>query len=229
MNAPVGVADTDRIRNMRAHYMDKVALIDRYVAELVQALEKRGLLENTVIIFTLDHGDCLGDFGIVDKRYFYEGSAGVPFFMCGPGVPHEERKNGPRVSRMLISHLDLYPTVCALAGAENPRDKRRSGCDIVAMLKGDAPGHTEIIGELATEVMVRTGNWKLVYDPEQGGVQNLYNLARDPNEEENLAGGAGYENVTLDLVRRLLDHKVRQTQSTHIKEEQRLQRVHIPG
>ena len=69
--------------------------------------------------------------------------------------------------------------------------------------------------------------WKLVFDPEQGGVQHLYNLAVDPLEQQNLAGVAGYEHVTLDLLQDLLAHRIRITQYTHLKEEQYLQRVRV--
>ena len=136
--------------------------------------------------------------------------------------------NGPLVSKLLASHLDLYPTILRLAGIEPPRDRRRPGRDILAMMRGDIPAHDAIFGELATTAMIRTGNWKLVFDPDQGGVQYLFNLAVDPREEHNLAGMAGYEHVTLELLERLLAHRIRLTQFTHIKEEQRpVTRVHV--
>ncbi len=219
MPPPVGAPDTPATRKRRAHYMDKCALIDRCVGGLVEVLESRDMLENTVFIFTSDHGDNLGDYGSWDKRFFYENSVGVPLLMCGPGVPHEERRNGPRVSKVLASHLDLYPTILRLAGIEPVPDRSRPGIDLLALLR-DA-----VYAELATCAMIRTGNWKLVFDPEQGGVQHLYNLAIDPHEQNNLAGVAGYEPVTLDLLQRLLSHRIRLTQYSHTKEEQRLQRV----
>ncbi|MBZ0293171.1 MAG: sulfatase-like hydrolase/transferase [Anaerolineae bacterium] len=222
MPAPIGAPDDPRTRERRAHYMDKCALIDGYIGRLVDTLEQRDMLENTVIVFTSDHGDNLGDYGIWDKRYFYELSVGVPFFMCGPGIPAQERMNGPRVSRSLVSHLDLYPTFLELAGASMPSSPPRAGRSIL-----HAPAHRAIYAELATSAMIRTGNWKLVFDPEQGGVTYLFNLLVDPQEQQNLAGVAGYEHVTLDLVQRLLEHRIRLTQYTHIKEEQRLQRVRI--
>ena len=228
MSPPLGAPDEASVRLRRAHYMDKCALIDAYVGQLVETLKAKGIYDNTVIIFTSDHGDCLGDYGILDKRYFYENSAGVPFLMCGPGIPKEERINGPRVSKALVSHLDLYPTILRLAGAKLALDRRRPGLDIPAMVRGEPRiGRNAVFAELATCAMVRTGNWKLVFDPEQGGVQHLYNLAVDPLEQQNLAGVAGYEHVTLDLVQRLLTHRIQQTQYTHIKEEQRLQRVRV--
>ena len=76
--------------------------------------------------------------------------------------------------------------------------------------------------------MVRTPSWKLVFDPQAGGVQQLFKLVVDPTEETNLAGGAGYEVVTAGLLERALAHQIRLHQHTHVKEEARLQRVHIP-
>jgi choline-sulfatase len=224
--SPVGAPDDPGTRNRRAHYLAKCSLIDRYVGRLVQTLKDKGLYENTIIIFTSDHGDNLGDYGIWDKRFFYEHSAGVPLIFAGPGIPTQERRNGPRLSKSLVSLIDLYPTILHLAGLKNSTDYRRTGRDILQVLKG-TPGHGRqaIYAELATCAMLRTGNWKIVFDPEQGGVQYLFNLAIDPAEQNNLAGVAGYENITLQLIEKILAQRIRMTQYTHIKEEQRLQRV----
>ncbi len=221
MSPPIGAPDDPHTRLRRAHYLEKCALIDDYVGQLVDALKARNQFEKTVFIFTSDHGDNLGDYGIWDKRYFYEQSVGVPFFMCGPGIPQQERLNGPRVSKQLVSHLDLYPTILALAGITPVTQQQRAGLNLLTR------GHEAIFAELATSAMIRTGNWKLVFDPEQGGVQYLFNLVVDPQEQNNLAGVAGYEHVMLDLVQQLLAQRIRLTQYTHIKEEQRLQRVRI--
>lgn len=232
---PVGVPESEtawfeRVRTVRAHYQEKCRLIDRYVGRLVDALSARGILEDTAIIFTSDHGDNLGDFGIFDKRYFYEQSCGVPLIMAGPGVPSGERLNGPRVSKALCSHVDLYPTMLQLAGspehASVANSRERVGMSLIDAVDG-GPGsrHREIHAELGTLVMVRTGGWKLVYDPEQGGVTDLYNLRRDPSELDNLAGAAGYDGIVRALVESILSHRIRMTQFTHAKEEQRLQSI----
>jgi len=227
MPAPLGAPDDDRTRERRARYAEKCALIDRCAGRLVEALQRRGMLENTVIVFTSDHGDMLGDFGIWDKRFFYESSAGVPLFICGPGAPREERRNGPRLCRSLVSHLDLYATILALAGIEPPAaDRRRDGRDLLAVARGENGGaRRAVFAELGTCAMIRTAGWKLVFDPEQGGVVQLHNMTVDPREENNLAGVAGYEAVVAELVSQLLAERIRRTQFTHQKEQQRLQRV----
>lgn len=104
-------------------------------------------------------------------------------------------------------------------------ERRRPGLDLRAVLAGVR--RREIFAELGTAVMIRTGNWKLVYDPEGGGVQQLYNLAVDPKELNNLAGVAGYEAITSQLIERILADRIRHSQYTHIKEEQRVQRVRV--
>jgi len=227
--SPIGAADTRDVRETRVHYLEKCALIDRYVGRLADALEHRGLLQNTVMLFTSDHGENAGDYGIWDKRFYYEQSCGVPLLLAGPGVPSEERRNGPRVSKAIVSHLDLFPTILGLAGVELPPNPGRNGRDLLAVARDEpGSGHTEIHAQLGTSVMIRTPNWKLVFDPQAGGVQQLFNLAVDLKETTNLAGVAGYETVTADLIARLLSQHIRLHQRTHVKEEQRVQRVHIP-
>lgn len=226
MTPPIGAFDTLETRQTRAHYVQKCVIIDNYVKGVVGKLRERGFLENTIIIFTSDHGDNLGDYGIWDKRYFYENCCGVPLFMTGPGIPGEERGCGPKVSRALVSQLDLYPTILGLAGIEPTPDRRRAGKDILPMVRNE-PGalHDAVYAELATSAMIRTGGWKMVYDPEQGGVAYLFNLAGDAGEELNLAGNPEYDGVTRDLLEKLLSHRIRITQYTQAKEEQRYQRV----
>jgi arylsulfatase A-like enzyme len=215
-------------RENRAHYMDKCALIDRWIGKLAEALEARGLLENTAILFTSDHGDNLGDFGIWDKRFFYEQSVGVPLIVAGPGVQPGDRRTGRRISKALVSHLDLYPTVLELAGMSREYDRSFWGRSLSPLLRGKAgTHHRSVFAEVATAVMIRTGGWKLVFDPEQGGVTCLHNLTRDPGELENLAGAAGYEAGSGRLIEQILSHRIRISQYTHLKEEKRLQRVRV--
>lgn len=222
----LGVPDRKADRVKHAHYLDRCANIDLYVGRLLAALEQRSLLQNTVILFTSDHGENAGDFGIWDKRFFYEQSCGVPLILAGQGISGEQRGCGSRVSKALVSHLDLYPTILALAGLDCPRDPAREGRNLLDIL-ADVPGsgHDAVFAQLGTAEMIRTANWKLVFDAEGDGVQQLFNLRRDPQELDNLAGVPGYESATLDLLQRLLEHRIRLTQRTQAKEEQRLQRV----
>jgi arylsulfatase len=217
---------------LRSAYRNRCAVLDGYVRDLVDALKQRGLYDNTLIVFSSDHGDMLGDFGIWDKRYFYEASVGVPLIFAGGVVQGDDRDNRGIVDRSLISHLDLYPSFLSLAGAEpaerSPLLGKRAGMDISGRLKDrGGPRRDAVFAELATAVMVRTANWKLVYDAQGGGVQYLFNLSNDPKEQQNLANEPAYDAVALRLISLILDERIITTQYSHIKEEQRLMRARV--
>lgn len=147
----------------------------------------------------------------------------------GPGIRRGDRNVGGKHSKALVSLIDLYPTILSLAGVDVKEIMQaRDGRDLLKILREEQGAfRDELFSELGTSVMIRHGNWKLVYDPEQGGVQYLFNLANDPSELNNLAGVAGYEHITLELVKRLLSRYIRQTQFTHDKEERRVQKVRM--
>jgi arylsulfatase len=229
MSPPLGAPDNEFVRERRAHYMDKCAIIDRAIGRLISTLEDKEIFDETIIIFVSDHGDNLGDFGIWDKRFYYEQSAGVPMILHGPKIPRGDRNVGGKHSKALVSLIDLYPTILSFGGVEiEMLMHQRDGRDLLKILREEKGAfRDELFSELGTSVMIRHGNWKLVYDPEQGGVQYLFNLANDPSELNNLAGVAGYEHITLDLVQRLLSRYIHQTQFTHDKEERRVQKVRM--
>jgi arylsulfatase A-like enzyme len=214
-----------RARRARAQYLGRISLIDHHVGQLCAALKAKGLLENTLIVFTGDHGDLIGDYGIFDKRHFYEQSVRVPLILAGPGIKLNARLGG-RICRELVSGIDLYPTFLHAAGCENRLGSRkRDGVSLLDIANGRGPRREAVYSELGTMTMVRDANWKLVYGAEQGGVQYLFNLRRDPKELDNLAGVAGYEQVEKRLEERLLTRLIRLTHHTQQKERTRLQRV----
>lgn len=226
---PVGAEDTPEVRRRRAHYYTRCRHIDRYIGRLVDTLERRGVAENTLVVLTSDHGDMLGDFGIFDKRHFRRPSVGVPMVAWGAGVQGQVRQNGVRRSKALVSTMDLYPTFLDVAGLGMPETARRWGRSLTAAFAGrDDAVHDALFAQLGTCVMIRTPRWKMVFDPGQGGAIELYNLAVDPQEMENLAGRPGYQATVAELTERLLSHRIGLTQTTHAKEHQRLQQVHVP-
>lgn len=234
MPCPFHNADRQQIAQVQRQYTQyygMVSQIDAWIGRVIAALEARGLLATTLVIFTSDHGDMLGDFGYWHKRRFYEQSVGVPLIVAGPGV-----SGGPGPSRgaglnspVMVETIDVYPTMLEAAGL-NPSGKMpglpgRS-------LFGALDEHRQVwrraaFSQIGTWLMVRTARWKLTYDPEQGGVQQLYNQIVDPQEAENLAGRAGYEAVEAELTALLLDWLVRTTTRTGHVERQSLQRVAV--
>lgn len=179
----------EQLKRQRAHYYANVTMIDEQLGLLVQALEKRGVLDNTVIIFSSDHGDCLNDHGHSQKWNMFESSVRIPAIVSWPGRVSEGKRFTDNVSLM-----DFGPTILELAGVTPaPWMEAESLCP---QLFGKAANgtRTRIFAEHSDDpiltgtrfmTMVREENWKLVHfvDHEEG---QLFNLADDPDELTNL-------------------------------------------
>ncbi len=183
----------DQIRSARRAYYASISDVDDRVAELVAALEESGLDEDTVIIFTADHGDMLGERGLWFKMSFFEHSARVPLIVRAP------QRFAPRRVAQSVSLVDLLPTLVELSGdgAEGRYATPLEGRSLLPHLAGDT-GHDEVIGEYFGEgvesplFMIRRGHHKFIAcgsDPLQ-----LYDLHEDVMETRNLASSdAGVE------------------------------------
>ena len=220
-------ATVDRFRRQRAASLGMVAFIDHQVDRLLRVLTERGWLDDTLVVFTSDHGNLLGDHGLEGKRFFHEPVSRVPLLMAGP-VVSADRRVGMTVARELASGVDLYPTFLdAAGGAGHGADRPREGISLLGLLRGQVTPRREVFSELGTAMMIRDARNKLVYDPEQGGVQELYDLRRDPWELHNLAGSADHRHVEAELVDRMLARVIRLTHYSHLKERINFQRVRV--
>jgi arylsulfatase len=190
-------ATPERIRRMRKHYYANVTLMDHWVGKMVSALDQRGQLDNTIILFTSDHGDCLGDHHQVYKfSSHYDSVARVPLVVAGPGV---ERLG---VRGPLVEAIDLGPTFLAMAGLEPLAGA--SGKSLQPLLAG---AETElrdcVFSEHGARVMARTQEWKLVlYLGESYG--ELYDLRSDPEELHNRYDDAEAGTARSDMVERTM-------------------------
>ena len=172
-------ATPERIRRMRRHYYANVTCMDDWVGKIVAALESRGQLDNTVLVFTSDHGDCLGDHHQVYKfSSHYDSVARVPLVFAGPGV------ESLGVRDPLTELIDLGPTFLEMADLEPLTGA--NGVSLSPLLRGDEVElHDCVFSEYGPRVMARTHDWKLVlYLGEEYG--ELYHLAEDPDELRNL-------------------------------------------
>jgi arylsulfatase len=184
--------DTSRevIRTARAHYYGLVTQVDREVGRVLDAVEARDDAENTLICFTSDHGELLGDHHGWGKTSFFEQSARVPFLLSWPAeLPAGERYDG------LVSLTDIVGIATTAAGDPDLRD----GVDVVGAIRGDCEGRERLVGTHETPrktdaftipanatVMVREGDWKYVYAV-LGGREQLFDLAADPRETVDLS------------------------------------------
>lgn len=160
-----------QIRVIRQHYAASVERIDADVKGIVQALKRKQMLDNTIIIFTSDHGDFLGDFGMVGKGLFHEPSIRVPLIVT------DYRARQGSVSTEMTSLVDLYPSLLAWAGAEP--DPNTQGISI-----GEETSGRVIVGATNQGAMARDARWKLVNY--RNGAQALFDLQADPHEQDNL-------------------------------------------
>ena len=174
----------DELRDRYIGYYAAVTEIDDNIARVISALKRRGQWENTVIIYTSDHGCAIGHQGFFGKGNstrplnMYEISLQVPLIIAGPGIAAGIRAE-------LVDHYDTFQTICALAGVAAP-DADATGQSYAGMLRGDAiDWDTTRFGEYGDLRMVRDERWKLVLRY-PNGPHELFDLLNDPAERSNV-------------------------------------------
>lgn len=180
------------VRAELAAYFAVIEHMDAQIGRIVAAIEQAGTLDETLLIFTADHGLALGSHGLVGKQNMYEHTIGVPLIVRGPGVRRDQR------SAVACYLRDLYPTVCNWAKLDVPPGL--DGRSLVGALSGDTKQmHAEIVGYFAnTQRMIRTDRYKFVRYP-QANREQLFDLARDPHELHDLSASGEHaaERMTL--------------------------------
>ncbi len=165
-------------RGLRASYYGMVSLIDDGIGRMLATLERRGMLDNTLVVFTADHGEMLCDHGFVYKTLMYEGSVCVPLIVRWPGKFAEGR-----VVDDAASLIDVPPTLLEAAGCE-PWDNMQ-GRSMANLLRDGRPEPGRaVFSEFHDMRMIRHGRWKYVRDP-SWEVQQLFDLENDPQELVN--------------------------------------------
>jgi choline-sulfatase len=155
--------------------------VDRQIGIVLDALKESGLEDNTIVVFTSDHGEMNGAHSLVAKNKFYDESSRVPFIVAGPGV-----EKGAVDSKHLISaSTDLIPTFCDYAGVAIPEGLHGKSIRKIAEGKSDENWRNFVISENPTGRMLRTDGFKYIYY--SGGTEVLYDMDKDPGEMENLA------------------------------------------
>ena len=175
------------IKQMTSIYYGMVREVDDWIGKILQRVDDLGLADNTLIIFTSDHGEMLGDHGMHGKFVFYEGSVHVPLLMRLPGAI----KPGT-VIKAPASHIDLFPTILDYCGKAGNASEGRS---LRPLIDGIDPGTNRVaVSEWpATRVpgfMICDGRWKLLYGRTANApsLDALYDLQTDPQELNNLIG-----------------------------------------
>ena len=187
----------------RAYYLANVTMIDEKVGEILNSLEKQGYLENSVVIFASDHGDCLTDHGHSQKWTMYDTVTRVPMIVWASG-----RFEGGRTVDGLCQLMDIGPAILELAEAEIP-DPIEARSMLPALRSEPWEGRQYVFAEQARDVnltttdfmtMVRGRDWKLVHFLDETHGQ-LFHLADDSDEVKDLWN----ETAAQDKKRELLD------------------------
>ncbi|MRG56029.1 choline-sulfatase [Phyllobacterium sp. SYP-B3895] len=187
----------DQVRKARQGYLANISYIDDKVGEILDVLQTTRMLDNTIIVFTSDHGDMLGERGLWFKMNFFEGSARVPLMIAGKGIDAQ-------LVEAPVSTLDITPTLAALGGVDIAEVLPwTDGEDLGPLMRGDGARKSPVLMEYAAEgsnaplVALRDGKHKFVHceiDPPQ-----LFDLESDPHELNNLAGDPGHAGVVADF------------------------------
>ena len=183
---------------LRAYY-GLCSFLDHQIGRILSALDESGFADDTLVIYTSDHGESLGNRGLWGKSVMYEEASAVPLVAAGPGMP-----SGNRCSTA-VSLVDIYPTLVeALCEALDERERALPGDNLVALARAEP--HDRVVfselhddGSLTGTFMVRKGAWKLVHYV--GYPPQLFDLSADPLEERDLAGAS----ATADIQGRLYD------------------------
>lgn len=193
--------DDDHIRVAIASYLGMVSFLDDNIRQILEALTAGGFDENTLVIYSSDHGDNLGSRTFWGKSNMYEESAGIPLIIRGPGVAKNERTKTP------VSLVDIFPTIIEAAGlAIDEADRELPGRSLLQLMEGHDQNRTvfgeyHAVGSITGMFMVRFDRFKYIrYEGYEG---QLFDLQADPQETVNLVSDPDFKQIVEEGERRL--------------------------
>lgn len=169
--------DANLLRIMRAYYYACISFVDYNIGRLLDYLSETGELENTLIIFTSDHGELLGDYNSFGKRCFLDSAARIPLIVCGPGVE-------PGLNSTPISLLDVMPTCLEAAGVRWTNDL--PGRSLLGMPEEDRTVYGQFSEGREGLYMIVNRRWKYIYSAPDNK-ELLFDRKNDPEETRNRA------------------------------------------
>ena len=187
-------------------YLGLVSMLDDCVGMVLDELKAEGLYDDSIIIFTSDHGEMLGSHALFQKMCMYEESAHVPLFMSMPGREH-------KVIDRVVSHIDVLPTLADMLSLHHHGEF--DGRSLMPLINGDASGNDDTAyiqfdGNGARSNFQRCivrGRYKLIADFfKDETFFELYDVISDPQETENLIFTGGHDAIAIDLARLLGKH-----------------------
>ncbi len=175
--------------------------VDHQIKAVIGTLKEEGILDDTIIMFTSDHGDMMGSHNVWNKMLFYEGSAKIPMVLS-PSEDLRERVGHNRRDDRLVCQEDVMPTLLDLCGIDIP-----DSVEGISMFGDRQRDHlySQFYEDEAATRSVHDGRHKLVYYP-IGNRTQLFDLATDPDETIDLAGAPQYREVREQLTKIMVDN-----------------------
>jgi choline-sulfatase len=192
-----GIMTREQKQLMSTYYYAKITLIDEYIGRIVKALEKKGMMDNTWIIYSSDHGEMLGDHMMSHKIVFYEGAVRIPCIIRPPkGVEGWK-------SRALTDQLDLTASILDIAGAtpmeggdaRSLKQQVLAGPDDAKAQKGKECVFSDVYGV----AMIRNDRYKMTFEVAGSKELELFDMEADPDENKNRVGDPSLENIRQEL------------------------------
>jgi arylsulfatase A-like enzyme len=171
-------------RQALAAYYGQISMIDHGIGEILDELDRSGLTENTVIVFTSDHGDHCAQFGLFFKCTMYQGAVAVPLIVADPLM----KKSAGSECRQVVNSMDLYATLLERAGIAVPKKTHSRSLSGLLRNPQDPGWPNRTFSELGNLKMVADGHWKLIRSRNPAGSPSyeLYDLDSPVADSENL-------------------------------------------
>jgi arylsulfatase A-like enzyme len=196
--------DPDEIRRHIADYYAMISHLDAQVGRVRETLESRGMLDDTIVVFTADHGLAVGQHGLMGKQNLYDHSVRVPLVFTGPTIPSGACREA------FTYHHDLYPTLASFCDVEVPGSV--DGENLQPVVAGDRPGHRNSVFTAFAETQraVRTDEHKLLeYTVDGARRTQLFDVRADPAETVDVSDEPGNSALINQLRTRLTDWQER--------------------
>jgi len=206
---------SEQIRKARAVYFGMVSYIDDLAGEILKTVDQLGLRNNTIILYTADHGELAGEHGLWYKNSFYEAAVRVPFvWSFPPAIPRGKMIHAP------VMNMDIFPTLCELCGLTKPEGLE--GRSLLPLMTGAEDGGSryalsENYRNRSASRMIRTPQWKYCYFDQDR--EQLFDMRADREEENNLAGRPEHRELMASLRARALEGWRRQGQEARPKKK----------
>ncbi len=190
----------DALKRCIAYYYATISQIDHHIGRMVNLLKEKGLYENTLIVYTSDHGEYLGFHHLLLKgNYMYEPVVKIPLVLK---LPNSDRRG--EKSEQRVSNIDLAPTILEACGLKPPPEMKGFN------LRTDTDGHDKIFVEQGPyDVMVRDNRYKLIQTEQKNRVDMFYDLQEDPLEMTNLYSEERYRQRIAEFEKAIIDWRGR--------------------